>query len=101
MQLRLRVDHSHLWGVMHLREVGRRRKKFRVTRGRGEEVRGGIDLRGLGGGRRGRRGRELRGLMACLQPLKRQWKVGQIQLPWFGEGGRDSRGLVGQRIGAR
>lgn len=101
MQLRLGVDHSHLWGVMHLRKVWGRREKFRVTRGRGEEVRGRVDLRGLGGGRRGRRGWELRGLMACLQPLKCQWKVGQIQLPWFGEGSRDPRGLVGQRIGSR
>lgn len=98
MQLRLGVDHRHLWGVVHLREVGGRRKKFRVTRGRGEEVRGRVHLRGLGRGRRGRRGWELGGLVAGLQPLERQWKVGQIQLPWFGEGSRDSTRLVGQRI---
>lgn len=101
MQLRLGVDHGHLWGVVHLREVGGRREKFRVARGRREEVRGGLDLRGLGGGRRGRRGGELHGLEACLQPLKRQRKVGQVQLPRFGEGGRDPRRLVGQRIGPR
>lgn len=98
MQLRLGVDHSHLRGVVHLGEVGGRREKFRVARGRWEEVRGGVHLRGLGGGRRGRRRGELRGLVACLQPLKRQRKVGQVQLPRLGEGSRDSRRLIGQRV---